>query len=56
MMHLKCIEQTKEVLTKDQLLFLLANKNKHATCDIRQKEDEEKIRLMKFALETPQLT
>jgi hypothetical protein len=28
MAHLKCIEQTKEILTKDQLLFLLANKNK----------------------------
>jgi Spy/CpxP family protein refolding chaperone len=28
MIHLKCIEQTKDILTKDQLLFLLANKNK----------------------------
>ena len=27
--HLKCIEETKEILTKDQLLFLLANKNKN---------------------------
>ncbi len=28
MAHLKCIEETKEILTKDQFLFLLANKNK----------------------------
>jgi Spy/CpxP family protein refolding chaperone len=28
MTHLKCIEKTKAVLTKDQMLFLLANKNK----------------------------
>jgi len=28
MVHLNCIEKTKEILTKDQLLFLLANKNK----------------------------
>lgn len=28
MTHLKCIEATKEILTKDQLFFLLANKNK----------------------------
>ena len=28
MTHLKCIEKTKAVLTKDQLLFLLSNKNK----------------------------
>jgi len=29
MVHLKCIENTKDILTKDQLLFLLANKNKN---------------------------
>ena len=28
MAHLKCIEETKAILTKDQLLFLLVNKNK----------------------------
>jgi hypothetical protein len=28
MVHLHCIEKTKEILTKDQMLFLLANKNK----------------------------
>jgi hypothetical protein len=28
MVHLNCIEKTKEILTKDQLLFLLANKNR----------------------------
>ena len=28
MTHLKCIESTKVILTKDQLYFLLANKNK----------------------------
>lgn len=28
MVHLNCIEKTKEILTKDQLLFLLSNKNK----------------------------
>jgi len=28
MAQLSCIEKTKEILTKDQLLFLLANKNK----------------------------
>lgn len=28
MTHLKCIESTKAILTKDQLFFLLANKNK----------------------------
>lgn len=28
MVHLNCIEKTKEILTKDQLLYLLANKNK----------------------------
>jgi len=28
MVHLHCIEKTKAILTKDQLLFLLANKNK----------------------------
>ncbi len=28
MVHLKCIENTKDILTKDQLLFLLANKHK----------------------------
>jgi len=28
MVHLNCIEKTKEILTKDQILFLLANKNK----------------------------
>ena len=28
MTHLKCIENTKSVLTKDQMYFLLANKNK----------------------------
>jgi len=28
MAHLKCIENTKAILTKDQLLFLLSNKNK----------------------------
>jgi hypothetical protein len=28
MVHLNCIEKTKEILTKDQVLFLLANKNK----------------------------
>jgi len=28
MVHLSCIEKTKDILTKDQLLFLLANKNK----------------------------
>jgi len=28
MTHLKCIESTKAILTKDQLYFLLANKNK----------------------------
>ncbi|WP_052746100.1 hypothetical protein [Sulfurovum lithotrophicum] len=27
MVHLNCIEKTKDILTKDQLLFLLANKN-----------------------------
>ena len=29
MTHLKCIEETKAILTKDQLLFLLVNKNKN---------------------------
>ncbi len=29
MTHLKCIEETKVILTKDQLLFLLVNKNKN---------------------------
>ncbi|WP_294952285.1 hypothetical protein [Sulfurovum sp.] len=29
MVHLNCIEKTKDILSKDQLLFLLANKNKH---------------------------
>ncbi len=29
MVHLKCIENTKDILTKDQLFFLLANKNKN---------------------------
>ena len=28
MVHLRCIENTKKILTKDQLLFLLANKTK----------------------------
>ena len=28
MVHLNCIEKTKDILTKDQILFLLANKNK----------------------------
>ncbi len=28
MIHLKCIEETKEILTKDQLLYLLANKKR----------------------------
>ena len=28
MVHLGCIEKTKDILTKDQLLFLIANKNK----------------------------
>ena len=28
MVHLNCIEKTKEILSKDQILFLLANKNK----------------------------
>lgn len=28
MVHLQCIEETKAILTKDQLLYLLANKNK----------------------------
>jgi len=28
MIHLKCIEETKAILTKDQLLYLLSNKNK----------------------------
>jgi hypothetical protein len=28
MVHLNCIEKTKEILTKDQLLFLLSHKNK----------------------------
>lgn len=28
MAHLKCIESTKEILTKDQMYFLLTNKNK----------------------------
>jgi len=28
MTHLKCIESTKEILTKDQMYFLLTNKNK----------------------------
>lgn len=28
MVHLKCIEETKAILTKDQLLYLLVNKNR----------------------------
>ncbi len=28
MVHLRCIEKTKKILTKDQLLYLLSNKNK----------------------------
>lgn len=32
LIQLKCIESTKEILTKDQLYFLLVNKNKNAKC------------------------
>jgi len=35
--HLECIEKTKKVLTKDQLLFLLANKNKMQKHAIKHK-------------------
>jgi len=41
MTHLKCIEETKNILTKDQLLFLLSQKNrnmKHGQKPMKQKK------------------
>jgi len=32
LIQLQCIKSTKEILTKDQLYFLLVNKNKNARC------------------------
>ena len=52
MIHLKCIEQTKEVLTKDQLLFLLAHNNKmkkHGKHNMRKGMGQPKPRMMKCA-------
>ncbi len=48
MAHLNCIEKTKEVLTKDQLLFLLANKNKSAMHG-KKKMMMKKMKMMKCA-------
>lgn len=42
MVHLKCIEKTKNILTKDQLLFLLANKNK-----MKNMRGQGKMKMMK---------
>jgi hypothetical protein len=43
MVHLKCIEKTKDVLTKDQLLFLLANKNKMKKHGMKKKMCKSKM-------------
>ena len=42
MVHLKCIEKTKNILTKDQLLFLLAKKNK-----MKNMKGQGKMKMMK---------
>ena len=42
MVHLKCIEKTKNILTKDQLLFLLAKKNK-----MKNMKGQKKMKMMK---------
>jgi Spy/CpxP family protein refolding chaperone len=47
MTHLKCIESTKAVLTKDQLLFLLSNKNKMKKHGMKKGMGQGKMKMMK---------
>jgi Spy/CpxP family protein refolding chaperone len=49
MVHLRCIEKTKSVLTKDQLLFLLANKNKMKKHGMKKGMGQGKMKSMKCA-------
>ena len=46
MVHLNCIEKTKAVLTKDQLFFLLANKNKKSKHGMGMKKKKCKSKMM----------
>ncbi len=44
MVHLKCIEDTKAILTKDQLLYLLANKNRGRKNNRREMRNQQNMR------------
>ena len=51
MAHLKCIESTKAILTKDQMYFLLANKNKkmnHGKKQMMRGNGQPKMMMMKM--------
>ncbi len=51
MTHLKCIESTKNILTKDQLYFLLTNKNKkmnHGKKQMMRGNGQPKLMMMKM--------
>lgn len=51
MTHLKCIEETKAILTKDQMYFLLTNKNKkmsHVKKQMKRGNGQPKMMLMKM--------
>jgi len=51
MTHLKCIESTKAILTKDQMYFLLTNKNKkmnHGNKKMMSGNGQSKIMMMKM--------
>ncbi len=49
MAHLRCIENTKAVLTKDQLFFLLSNKNKMKKHGMKKGMGQNKMQMMKGA-------
>jgi len=51
MAHLKCIESTKAILTKDQMYFLLTNKNKkmnHGKKQMMRSNGQPKMMMMKM--------
>jgi len=50
MAHLKCIEATKEILTKDQMYFLLTNKNKNKN---HAKKQMMRQKMMKMKVQQP---
>jgi len=55
MTHLKCIESTKAILTKDQLYFLLANKNKRVSHGNKQmKRGNAQPKMMMMQMNKPQ--